>query len=122
MDEKPFLIFDLENIDEYSIPEIKRRIKTSFDVISIVNNAGELTYLNQMICVIVGSKYLMIVAVFTEKVYDRPLTAKAKLFFTDIVEKVCEQFLNERINDRLKSIIIEVEEPVQEENPEIMTG
>lgn len=48
MDEKPFLILDLENIDEHLIPEVKKLTKNSFDVNSIVSAAGELKYLSQI--------------------------------------------------------------------------
>lgn len=122
MDEKPFLMLNLENIDEYIIPEIKRLTKTSFDVNSIVDSAGELKYLNQ-IKNIIAEQFRApeedFVTVLAKKVYERPLTAKTKLFFTGIVEKACKQFLNESINDRLKSAIIEVEKNPDQSDAEI---
>ncbi len=42
MDEKPFLTLDLEDIDEHIVPEVLKLTKTSFDVDSVVDAAGEL--------------------------------------------------------------------------------
>ncbi|MCG8472153.1 MAG: hypothetical protein MI742_09880 [Desulfobacterales bacterium] len=42
---------------------------------------------------------------FASKVYDGILTAKVKCQFTEITTKALSQFLNESINDRLKSAI-----------------
>ncbi|WP_180766128.1 type I restriction endonuclease, partial [Vibrio parahaemolyticus] len=42
MDEKPFLTLDLANLDEHVIPEVKKLTKSSFDVDSVVDAAGEL--------------------------------------------------------------------------------
>lgn len=108
MDEKPFLVLDLENIDEYVVPEIKKLTKTAFDVDSIVDAAGELKYLNQI------KKQLRIqfenpeedfVKFFASRVYDGMLTPKVKIQFTEMTAKALKQFLNESINDRLKSAI-----------------
>ena len=84
MDEKPFLILDLQNIDEHIVPEIKKLTKSSFDVESIVDAAGELKYLNQI------KKLLTqqfeepeedFVKFFASRVYDGVLTAKVKTQF-----------------------------------------
>ena len=42
MDEKPFLRLDLEDIDEFIVPELRKLTKAAFDVDSIVDAAGEL--------------------------------------------------------------------------------
>ena len=48
MDEKPFLKFDLEDIDEHIIPEVRKLAKSVFNIDSIVSSAGELKYLSQI--------------------------------------------------------------------------
>ncbi len=108
MDEKPFLMLDLEDIDEYVIPEIRKLTKSAFDVDSIVDAAGELKYLYQI------KKELKkqfddpdedFVRLFASRVYDGMLTPKVKSLFTEMTIKALKQFLNESINDRLKSAI-----------------
>ena len=46
MDEKPFLEVDLLEIDENIIPELNKLTKSSFDLESIINAAGELKYVS----------------------------------------------------------------------------
>jgi hypothetical protein len=48
MDEKPFLVLDLSDIDDHVVPEIRKLIKTSFDIESIDDAADELNYLSQI--------------------------------------------------------------------------
>ncbi|MDE1237031.1 type I restriction endonuclease [Vibrio aestuarianus] len=108
MDEKPFLTLDLENLDEHVVPEIKKLTKSSFDVESVVDAAGELKYLNQ-IKKVLGEQFQSpeedFVKFFTSRVYDGVQTAKVKSQFLDITTKALKQFLNDSINARLKSAI-----------------
>ncbi|WP_305405335.1 type I restriction endonuclease [Photobacterium leiognathi] len=108
MDEKPFLTLDLENLDEHAVPEIKKLTKSSFDVDSVVDAAGELKYLNQ-IKKVLSEQFLSpdeeFVKFFTSKVYDGVQTAKVKSQFLEITTKALKQFLNDSINERLKSAI-----------------
>lgn len=108
MDEKPFLILDLEELDEHLIPEVKKLTKSSFDVDSVVDAAGELKYLNQI------KKTLQeqfqnpdedFVRLLTSKVYDGVQTAKVRTQFTEITLKAMKQFMNDTINARLKFAI-----------------
>lgn len=108
MDEKPFLTLDLLNIDEHLIPELKKLTKTSFDVESIVNSAGELKYLNQ-IKKLLGEQFKdpeeEFIKFFAARAYDGVLTPKVKQQFTEITKKALRQFLSDSINARLKSAI-----------------
>ncbi|WP_019601024.1 type I restriction endonuclease [Teredinibacter turnerae] len=108
MDEKPFLVLNLEDIDEHVVPEVKKLTKTSFDIDSIVDAAGELKYLNQ-IKKLLGVQFSTpeedFVKFFASRVYDGVITAKVRAQFQEITEKALKQFLNDSINDRLKSAI-----------------
>ncbi|WP_108945606.1 type I restriction endonuclease [Shewanella halifaxensis] len=108
MDEKPFLTLDLEDLDEHIVPEIKKLTKSSFDVDSVVDAAGELKYLNQVKKVL-SEQFLQpeedFVKFFTSKVYDGIQTPKVKSQFLEITQKALKQFLNDSINARLKSAI-----------------
>lgn len=108
MDEKPFLILDLENIDEHLIPEVKKLTKNSFDVNSIVSAAGELKYLSQ-IKRIISEQFKEpeeeFIRFFASRAYDGVLTSKVKHQFAEITHKALRQFLNDSINERLKSAI-----------------
>jgi predicted type IV restriction endonuclease len=108
MDEKPFLTLDLEDIDEHIVPEVLKLTKTSFDVESVVDAAGELKYLSQIKKLLAeqfGSPEEDFVKFFASRIYDGVLTARVKQSFTDITKKALSQFLNDSINARLKSAI-----------------
>ena len=108
MDEKPFLILDLEDLDDHIIPEIKKLTKSSFDVDSVVDAAGELKYLNQIKKVLIeqfSQPEEDFVKFFTSRVYEGVQTPKVKSQFLDITAKALKQFLNDSINARLKSAI-----------------
>jgi hypothetical protein len=106
MDEKPFLTLDLEDIDEHIVPEVLKLTKSSFDVDSVVDAAGELKYLSQ-IKKLLGEQFNApeedFVKFFASRIYDGVLTARVKHTFTDITTKALRQFLNDSINARLKS-------------------
>lgn len=108
MDEKPFLTLDLEDLDEHIIPEVKKLTKVSFDVESIVDAAGELKYLSQIKRILENQFDKPdedFVKFFASRVYDGIVTAKVRSQFQEITEKALKQFLNDSINDRLKSAI-----------------
>ncbi|MET1078647.1 MAG: type I restriction endonuclease [Pseudomonas sp.] len=106
MDEKPFLELDLLDIDEHAVPELVKLTKLAFDVESIVNAAGELKYVSQI------KKELALqftkpndefVKFFASRVYDGMLTQKVRDLFSELTRKAVSQFLNDQINERLKS-------------------
>ncbi|PMH46561.1 restriction endonuclease [Vibrio sp. 10N.286.49.B3] len=108
MDEKPFLTLDISDLDEHIVPEVKKLTKSSFDVDSVVDAAGELKYLNQIKKILqeqFKSPEEDFVKFFTSRVYDGVQTAKVKAQFLEITSKALKQFLNDSINDRLKSAI-----------------
>lgn len=106
MDEKPFLELDLLDIDEYSIPELQKLTKSAFDVDSIISAAGELKYLNQ-IKKEIASQFNRpdddFVRFFASRVYDGIITQKVREQFSELTRKATAQFLNDQVNDRLKS-------------------
>ena len=106
MDEKPFLELDLLDIDEYSVPELIKLTKSAFDVDSIINAAGELKYVSQLKKLIgtqVSKPEDDVVKFFASRVYEGVITQKVREQFFELTRKALAQFLNDQINDRLKS-------------------
>jgi len=120
MDTKPFLEFNLEEPDESMLPELKKLTKSSFDLNSIISAAGELKYLSQ-IKKSLANQFVEpsddFVRLLSVKVYDGVFTQKVKEQFSVLVRKALKQFLNERINERLKSAL-QKDEPEAEEDME----
>lgn len=108
MDEKPFLTLNMSDLDEHIVPEIKKLTKSTFDVDSVVDAAGELKYLNA-IKKVLSEQFKTpeedFVKFFTSKVYEGVQTPKVKAQFMEITTKALKQFLNDSINYRLKSAI-----------------
>lgn len=108
MDEKPFLEIDLLDIDEHVIPELQKLTKSAFDVESIINAAGELKYVGQ-IKREMASQFTQpdddFARFFASRIYEGVITQKVREQFGLLTKKAASQFLNDQINDRLKSAI-----------------
>lgn len=108
MDDKPFLVLDLSDIDETLIPELLKLTKDVFDLDSVINAAEELKYIGQIKRTIAaqfkepGDDW---VRFFTTRVYEGAFTQKVREQFTSLVTKASKQFLNEQVNDRLKTAL-----------------
>ncbi|WP_042956552.1 type I restriction endonuclease [Pseudomonas brassicacearum] len=108
MDEKPFLEIDLLNIDEHVIPELQKLTKSAFDVESIINAAGELKYVGQIKREMASQLTQPdddFVRFFASRIYEGVITQKVREQFALLTKKAASQFLNDQINDRLKSAI-----------------
>jgi predicted type IV restriction endonuclease len=108
MDSKPFLVLDLEDIDDAHLPELRKLTKESFDLDSIISAAEELKYLGQI-------KRAMAaqfsepeddwVRFFTTRVYEGSFTQKVRDQFRTLVAKAASQFVKDQVNERLKSAL-----------------
>lgn len=106
MDEKPFLEFDLLDIDDHVVPELQKLTKTAFDVDSIISAAGELKYVGQIKRVLAAQFSEPdddFVRLFASRVYEGVITQKVREQFAQLTRKATAQFLGDQINDRLKS-------------------
>ena len=108
MDDKPFLVLNLEKIDEHLVAEIKKLTKSSFDVASVVDAAGDLKYLG-LVKQILADQFREpeedFVKFFAARSYEGVLTPKVKAHFTSITSKALKQFLNDQLNERLTKAI-----------------
>jgi hypothetical protein len=108
MDEKPFLILDLNDIDESLVPELRKISKDVFDLDSVINSAGELKYIGA-IKRILASEFKEPdedwIRFFASRVYDGAVTQKVREQFTVLVIKATKQFLNDQASVRLKTAL-----------------
>ena len=108
MDAKPFLILDLNDVDETLIPELMKLSKDVFDLESIISAAEELKYIGQLKRAIAAqfqSPEDDWVKFLTAKVYEGPFTQRVREQFTGLVAKATRQFLSDQVNDRLKAAL-----------------
>jgi len=126
MDEKPFLEFNMLDIEEPLVEELKKFTKTSFDLDSILTTAVELKYTKEIIKLIDGemrSPSDDFVKFFASQVYSGRLTPPVREQFTELTSKAFKQVINNKINDRLKEAARLSEENVLSERatPEHVT-
>ena len=124
MDEKPFLEFDICHIKEPTVNEIAKFHKSNFDVDKIVNNASSLKYTKE-IKKLLAREFQKpshdFVRHFANPVYSGRLTEKVMEQFSELVLKATNQFISEKVSDRLTSALSkenkqqEEEETVEEE-------
>ncbi|MFE6254996.1 type I restriction enzyme HsdR N-terminal domain-containing protein [Agromyces sp. NPDC057865] len=108
MDEKPFLVLDLLNIDESLVGELKKLTKERFDLDSVISAAGELKYIGHIkreIAEQFRSPSDEWARFFIGRVYDGSITQKVRDQFAPLVAKASAQFINDQVNDRLKSAL-----------------
>lgn len=108
MDEKPFLIFDLLDIDRTLVPEIQKFSKESFDIDSVVSAAEELKYIGgirRIIAAEVKDPSEEWVRLFANRIYEGRTTQKVIDQFRPLVAKALHQYVGDQVNSRLKTAL-----------------
>ncbi len=113
MDEKPFLEFNITDVRDNQIEELKKFHKANFDAESIVNTASELKFMNEL-------KHLLhqeltnptpdFVKYFAKQVYPSVVTAKVLEQFTELTKKSIQQHISDLITERLKTALSKEDE------------
>jgi len=106
MDEKPFLEFNITEIKDNQVEELKKFHKSYFDIDSIVNTASELKYTNELKHIIqqeLNNPSPEFVKYFAKQVYPSVVTSKVLEQFTNLTKKSIQQQISDLITDRLKS-------------------
>jgi predicted type IV restriction endonuclease len=108
MDEKPFLIFDLLNVDRTLVPEIQKFSKETFDLESVVNAAEELKYIGGIRRVLAAEMKEPSddwVRLFISRVYEGRSTQRIVDQFRPLVVKAMSQYVGDQVNSRLKTAL-----------------
>jgi hypothetical protein len=118
MDEKPFLEFNINEIKDVQVEELKKFHKSVFDTASIVNTASELKYTNEL-KQLIQQEFLnpseAFVKHFAKQVYPSNVSAKVLEQFTNLTKKSIQQHIADLINERLTAAIKKEDEKVKEE-------
>ena len=120
MDTKPFLEFDILDIQPQLANELKRFTKSAFNLDENLTAAIDLKYtkeIKQAMMEQLESPTEEFVRFFLSSVYSGRMTQAVVQWFTGIVKRALNQFLNEQINQRLQSAISR--EEVAEESIEV---
>ena len=119
MDEKPFLEFNITEIKDNQIEELKKFHKSIFDAESIVNTASELKYTNELKIIFqneLSNPSPEFVKHFAKQVYPSVITAKVLEQFTNLLKKSIQHHISDLITDRLKTALSKEDEEAKKQD------
>jgi predicted type IV restriction endonuclease len=118
MDEKPFLEFNISEIKDNQIEELKKFHKSYFDADSITNTASELKYTNELKQLLqqeLNNPTPDFVKHFAKQVYPSNISAKILEQFTNLTKKSVQQYISDLITERLKTALTKEDEATKEQ-------
>jgi len=108
MDDRPFLEFNLLDIKDNLIPEIKKFERANYDHDNILNSAAELKYTNEMKKILyeeMSNPSDEFIRFMLKDIYPGIKTQNVIDKFRDITQKAFKQFVNDTLNERFKALI-----------------
>src|SRR5256886_1401406 len=106
MDPKPFMEFNMLDIQEPLVVELKRLTKQAFNLEAILTVAGELKYTREIKRILndeLNTPSEEFVKFLAAQVYSGKLTSAVRGQFAGITKQALTQFINEHITERLRS-------------------
>jgi hypothetical protein len=108
MDDKPFLEFSLESLNETVVGELKRFQKTAFNIDEIVGVASDLKYskeLKEVLAKEFREPSDEFVKFLSAKVYQGRMTAKVLEQFKVLVVRSAKTLFSDMISERLQNVL-----------------
>lgn len=108
MDEKPFFEFRIDDMKEVQIEKLKEFHKSYFNLDSIINTASELKFMSElrnMIIKEISEPTDDFTRYFAKAVYPSIVTPKVLEQFRGLLKRSFHQYINDAINERLKSAL-----------------
>ena len=109
MDKKPFLELDLANPKPNTFAEVKKMAKEDFDLDRLLSTASELKYTSEIKKVLLAQSETpsdeFVRFFFQQVTPGGRFTATMKEQFSPLVSKAFQQFLSDKVSDRLRSAL-----------------
>jgi predicted type IV restriction endonuclease len=108
MDVKPFFYFDILNFQDHQVNELKKFTKSAFSLNAILATASMLKYTGEVKRILEAELNMpseAFVRFFASQIYGGRITQQVLEQFTQIVKEAHKQFINEKIDQRLKSAL-----------------
>lgn len=108
MDEKPFFEFRIDDLKDVQIDKLKEFHKSYFKLETVTTLASELKYMSEIRALLIreiSEPSDDFTEFFAKAVYPNRVTAKVLEYFKALVKKTLQQYLNDSINDRLKTAL-----------------
>ena len=115
MDEAPFLSVNIMAVKDSQIAQLKKFCKSEFDIDSIFTAASDLRYINEFKSVFAANLEYPdddFVRYCLHTCYTAPKTQNVLEKFRPIVKKALSDYINETMNDKIKSALGNGEEAV----------
>jgi hypothetical protein len=105
MDAKPFMEFSILDVTEVMMEDLKKFSKSFFSLEETLTAAIDMKYTREIKRILAEQMTEPLedfVRFFASQIYAGKLTQAVKQQFGDLIKKALHQFVNERINERLK--------------------
>jgi hypothetical protein len=125
MDEKPFFEFRIDDVKDAQVEKLKEFHKSYFNLDSIINTASELKYMSELRTMIVkeiSEPTDEFTRYFARAVYPSMVTPKILEQFRGLVKRSFHQYINDAINERLKSALATDQQKAEEVAREELTA
>lgn len=113
MDERPFLVFNLLEIDRAPIDELKKLTSSAFNLEEMLPAAWELKYIREFKRIL-GTQFKEpsddFVRLLAKEAYNGVVSARKLEQFRDVLKQALKQFINEQISNRLQTALDDVDE------------
>lgn len=117
MDSKPFFEFNVLDYKERHIDDLKQFTKSAFDVEHILTAASELKYtraIRRLMALQVEEPSDEFVRFFASQIYPGRLTQNVRDEFRRYTKEALQQYINERVNQRLEKALAGEDVPAYE--------
>jgi hypothetical protein len=124
MDEKPFFELRIDDIKDAQIEKLKEFHKSYFNLDTILNTASELKYMSELRNLIVkemSEPTDEITRYFAKAVYPSIVTPKVLDQFRSLLKRSFNQYINDAINERLKTALATEQQKEEEISKEDLT-
>lgn len=124
MDEKPFFEFRIDDMKEVQIEKLKEFHKSYFSLDSIINTASELKFMSELRTMIIkeiSEPADEFTRYFAKAVYPSNVTPKVLDQFRGLVKRSFHLYINDAINERLKSALATDQQKTEEIEKEELT-
>ncbi|WFU06836.1 type I restriction enzyme HsdR N-terminal domain-containing protein (plasmid) [Rhizobium sp. CB3171] len=130
LDARPFLVFDISDVQSGILSELRKFEKATFDVSNILATAERLKYtsgIKQVISKLIEEPSEEFVKMVSHDVYEGRITAPVREMLTAVVRTAFREVIMDTVKSRLSSALAETQEVIEKidvpvaEDPEVIT-
>ncbi|AYG70767.1 restriction endonuclease (plasmid) [Rhizobium sp. CCGE531] len=130
LDARPFLVFDISDVQSGILSELRKFEKSTFDVSNILATAERLKYtsgIKQVISKLIEEPSEEFVKMVSHDVYEGRITAPVREMLTGVVRTAFREVIMDTVKSRLSSALAETQEVIEKidapvaEDPEVIT-